>query len=260
MTSLDGRDRGSGHLRGQVVLVTGGNGGIGSAITEAAARAGADVAIGYIEDRDKAEALVRDIQELGCEAAAFRGDISDSTQARDVVAAVEERFGRIDGLVNNAGIMPTSPFLEMEDEVWDQVLRTNLYGTYYCCHAALPGMVERGSGAIVNIASRLGQIGWPQVAHYCAAKAGVIGLTKALAHEFGPRGIRVNAVAPGVTKTALAAGVMRGETGRHRLSEIPAGRFGEPHEVAAPVIFLLSEAASMLHGQTLNPNGGGFMP
>src|SRR5690606_5976618 len=115
-------------------------------------------------------------------------------------------------------------------------------------------------GCIVNVSSRLGQIGMNNVVHYAAAKAGLLGFTKSLAREFGPRGIRVNAVAPGVTLTAMSTGVAEGEEGRRRLSEIPAGRFAEPEDVAAAVMFLLSDEAAMFHGQTLCPNGGGFMP
>jgi 3-oxoacyl-[acyl-carrier protein] reductase len=124
----------------------------------------------------------------------------------------------------------------------------------------LPSMVERGSGSIVNIASRLGQIGATDVAHYCAAKAGLIGLTRALAREFGPCGIRVNAVAPGVIETGMTTELVESDEGRRRLGEMPLGRFGRPDEVADAVIFLLSDASSLFLGQTLNPNAGGYMP
>jgi len=172
---------------------------------------------------------------------------------------VVEHFGRIDALVNNAGIMPESPLLEMSVEEWKRVIDVDLTGAFLCTREVVPAMVERGEGAIINIASRLGQIGFPGVAHYSAAKAGVIGLTKALAKELGPKGVRVNAVAPGVTVTDMAAEVMQGEVGRRRLAELPAGRFAVPEDVAASVVFLLSEAASMYYGQTLAPNGGGYM-
>jgi len=176
-----------------------------------------------------------------------------------MVAGVEDHFGRIDGLVNNAGVMPSSPVLDMSDGEWDQVLRTNLFGPFYCSRAVLPGMVERGSGSIVMISSRLGQVGWPELAHYSAAKAGLFGLTKSMARELGPRGVRVNAVAPGVTVTDMSRAVLEGKVGRRRLAELPSGRFAEPEEVAQTVVFLLSDAASLYYGQTLNPNGGGFM-
>ena len=246
-------------LSGAVVLVTGGSRGIGAAIARASAQAGADVAVGYWEQASAAASVVEDVQAMGRTAAAFGADISDPDEARRMVAEAESTFGRIDGLVNCAGIMPSSPVIEMSDQEWDQVLRTNLFGPFYCSRAALPGMLERGKGSIVMISSRLGQIGWPELAHYSASKAGLLGLTKSLAKEFGPRGIRVNAVAPGVTITDMTRELLESEAGQRRLDELPSRRFAEAEDVAASVVFLLSEAAAMYHGQTLNPNGGGFM-
>jgi 3-oxoacyl-[acyl-carrier protein] reductase len=239
--------------------VTGGSRGIGAAIARAAAETGADVAVGFWEQATAAGSVVEDIQAMGRTAAAFGADISDPDEARRMVAEAESAFGRIDGLVNCAGIMPSSPVVEMSDEEWDQVLRTNLFGPFYCSRAVLPGMLERGKGSIVMISSRLGQIGWPELAHYSASKAGLLGLTKSLAKEFGPRGIRVNAVAPGVTITDMTRELLESEAGQRRLDELPSSRFAEAEDVAASVVFLLSEAAAMYHGQTLNPNGGGFM-
>jgi 3-oxoacyl-[acyl-carrier protein] reductase len=247
-------------LAGQVVLVTGGSRGIGAAIARAASRAGAGVAVGYLENRDAAAAVVDEVAARGGAAAAFQADLTDPEQARRMVAEVEGSFGGINGLVNNAGIMPSGPLVEMPDEEWDLVLRTNLFAPFYCARAVLPGMLQRGSGSIVNISSRLGQIGWPELAHYSAAKAGLLGLTKSMAREFGPRGIRVNAVAPGFTITDMTRHLVDTDSGRRRLAELPARRFGEPEDVAASVLFLLSDAAGHHHGQTLNPNGGGFMP
>ena len=246
-------------LSGRVVLVTGGSRGIGAAIARAASQAGADVAVGYVENRDAAASVVDEIEALGRSAAAFQADLSDPEQAKRMVAEVELSFGEIHGLVNNAGIMPSGPMDEMPDEEWDRVLRTNLFAPFYCSRAVLPGMLNRGSGAIVMISSRLGQIGWPDLAHYSASKAGLLGLTKSMAREFGPRGIRVNAVAPGFTITDMTRHLVDTDAGRRRLAELPARRFGEPEDVAASVVFLLSDAAGHHHGQTLNPNGGGFM-
>jgi 3-oxoacyl-[acyl-carrier protein] reductase len=246
-------------LAGRVVLVTGSSRGIGAAIARSAARAGADVAVAYREQGTAAAAVVEDIVKLGRTAAAFQADISDPVQVKRMVAEVEAQFGAVDGLVNNAGVMPSSPTLEITDEEWDDVLRTDLFGPFYCSRAVLPAMVERRSGSIVMISSRLGQIGFPELAHYSAAKAGLLGLTKSLAREFGPRGVRVNAVAPGFTVTDMTRHLVETDSGRHRLAELPARRFPEPEDVAASVVFLLSDAAGMYHGQTLNPNGGGFM-
>ncbi len=246
-------------LTGKVVLVTGSSRGIGAAIARAAADAGADVAIGYRERSEAAAEVVERIRDSGRQAVAFQADVSDPSESKRMIAEVEDSFGRIDGLVNNAGVMPSSPLLEMDDGEWDSVLRTNLFGPFYCSRAALPGMVRRGSGSIVMISSRLGQIGWPELAHYSAAKAGLLGLTKSMAREFGPQGIRVNAVAPGFTVTDMTRALVDTESGRRRLAELPSRRFPEPEDVAAAVMFLLSDAAATFHGQALNPNGGGFM-
>ena len=247
-------------LENRVVLVTGGSRGIGAAIAVSAASAGASVAVGYVNQHDMAAAVVDRIVSGGGSAEAIRADVSDPAQARQLVADTERRFGRIDGLVNCAGIMPTSPLLEMSDEEWDLVIATNLSGPVHTSKAALAGMVERGAGSIVMISSRLGQMGWPDLAHYSASKAGLLGLTKSLSREFGPKGVRVNAVAPGFTITDMTRDIVDTEDGRQRLAALPATRFPEPEDVAAAVVFLLSDAAEAFHGQTLNPNGGGYMP
>ena len=247
-------------LAGRVILVTGGNRGIGAAVTALAARSGADVAIAYHQHDEDAKQVISGVRESGRDAEAFRYDVGEPAQARELVSAVEDRFGRIDGLVNNAGVMPQTPFLEISAEEWDRVIRTNLYSAFHCSQSAMPGMLERGGGSIVNVTSRLGQIGFAGVAHYSSSKAGMIALTKSIAREFGQQGIRANAVAPGVTNTHMAKDVMTGEVGRKRMAELPLGRFGEPEEVAAAVVFLLTDAASLFMGQTLNPNAGGYMP
>lgn len=246
-------------LAERVVLVTGGSRGIGAAIAREAAEAGAVVAVGYRQDADAASSVVESIEARGSVAAAFQADVSDPAQAHQLVAAVEDSFGRINGLVNNAGIMPSSPLVDISDEEWTAVLRTDLFGPFFCSRAVLPGMVQRGNGSIVMISSRLGQIGWPELAHYSAAKAGLLGLTKSMAREFGPQGVRVNAVAPGFTITDMTRDIVDTESGRRRLAELPSRQFPEPENVASAVLFLLSDAASMFHGQTLSPNGGGFM-
>jgi 3-oxoacyl-[acyl-carrier protein] reductase len=247
-------------LADRVVLVTGASRGIGAAIAQACAGVGADVAVGYLDGADGAEDTVQAVRALGRQADAFRADVRDEDQVNAMVEAVIDRFGKIDALVNNAGVMPESRVLDMSLQEWKDVIDVDLTGAFLCSRAVLPGMLERGSGAIVMIASRLGQIGFAGVAHYAAAKAGLLGLVKSLAKEVGPEGVRVNAVAPGVTVTDMTTDIVEGEVGRRRLAELPAGRFATPAEVAATVVFLLTDAAALYHGQTLNPNGGGHMP
>ena len=247
-------------LAGRVVLVTGSSRGIGAEIAAKAAAEGATVAVHYHRFPDGAQATLDRVLAAGAEADAFGADLADGAQAEELVRAVIDRFGRVDALVNNAGRTQVGPFLEIEPADWDEVLRTDLTAAFHTCRAVLPSMLERGGGAIVNIASRLGQMGVAETAAYSAAKAGLIGLTRALAREFGPRGIRVNAVAPGITVTPMTEALLDSEEGRRRLRDSALGRFGRADEVADAVIFLLSDRASLFLGQTLNPNAGGYMP
>jgi len=247
-------------LAGQVVLVTGASRGIGAAIAIACAEVGADIAVGYLDGSSGAGTTVEAVRALGRDAEAFRADVTDETQVEKMVEAVRDRFGKVDALVNNAGVMPESRVIDMTTEEWKEVLDVDLTGAFLVSRAVLPHMLERGSGCIVMIASRLGQIGFAGVAHYAAAKAGLIGFAKSLAKEVGPGGVRVNTVAPGVTITDMTTDVVQGEVGQRRLAELPSGRFATAEEVAASVVFLLSDAAALYYGQTLGPNGGGHMP
>jgi len=247
-------------LAGQVVLVTGSGRGIGAEVAARAAAEGALIAIHYHRSADGARQTLERVRGAGAEAESFAADITDGVQAEGLVGRVIDRFGRIDALVNNAGLTLVKPFLETEPDEWAAVIATDLTAAFHTCRAALPSMVAQGSGTIVNIASRLGQIGMPDTAAYSAAKAGIIGLTRALAREFGPRGIRVNAVAPGIIETGMTTDLIASEEGRRRLRDMPLGRYGRPEEVAEAVVFLLSDASSLFLGQTLNPNAGGYMP
>jgi Dehydrogenases with different specificities (related to short-chain alcohol dehydrogenases) len=247
-------------LAGRVVLVTGSSRGIGAEIAAKAAEEGATVAVHYRTSVDGALRTVERARQLGVDAEAFQADLTDGAQAEALVQHAIDRFGRVDALVNNAGRTQVGPFLDISPEEWGGVIATDLTAAFHTCRAVLPSMVERGSGAIVNVCSRLGQMGIAETAAYSAAKAGLIGLTRALAREFGPHGIRVNAVAPGPIATDMTDKLLASEEGKRRLRDLPLGRFGRADEVADAVIFLLSDASALFLGQTINPNSGGYMP
>jgi 3-oxoacyl-[acyl-carrier protein] reductase len=247
-------------LAGRVVLITGSSRGIGAEIAAKAAEEGASVAVHYLTSAEGAQRTVDRARDLGVEAEAFQADLTDGRQAEALVEQALAHFGRVDGLVNNAGRTQVGPFFGITAEDWDAVIATDLTAAFHTCRAVLPSMVERGSGVIVNMCSRLGQMGIAETAAYSAAKAGLIGLTRSLAREFGPKGIRINAVAPGVVVTEMTADLVDSEEGQRRLRDMPLGRFGRPEEVAEAVLFLLSDASSLFLGQTLNPNSGGYMP
>lgn len=247
-------------LSGRVVLVTGSSRGIGAEIAARAGACGASVAVHYRSFPEGAEATALRVRGAGAAAEVFGADLADGEQAERLVRDVIARFGRLDGLVNNAGTTQVGPFLEIAPAVWDEVLATDLTSAFRTCRAAIPQMLAQGGGSIVNIASRLAQMGVTQTAAYSAAKAGLVGLTRSLAREFGTRGIRVNAVAPFVIETDMTSDLVDSEAGRNRLRDAALGRFGQAAEVAETAIFLLSDASSLYTGQTLNPNSGAFMP
>jgi 3-oxoacyl-[acyl-carrier protein] reductase len=247
-------------LADRVILVTGSSRGIGAEVAVKAAAEGAVVAVHYNRSADAAQRTIERVRAAGGEGDCFPADISDGGQAERLVEQVLDRFGRVDGLVNNAGLTQVGPFLEIAPAEWEEIIRTDLTAAFHTCRAVLPSMVERGDGAIVNIASRLAQMGIAETAAYSAAKAGLLGLTRSLAREFGPRGIRINAVAPGVTITEMTTDLVDSEAGKERLRDMPLGRFGRADEVAEAVVFLLTDRASLFLGQTLNPNAGGYMP
>jgi 3-oxoacyl-[acyl-carrier protein] reductase len=247
-------------LAGRVILVTGSSRGIGAEVAVKAAAEGATVAVHYRGAAEAAERTLERVRAAGGDGDCFGADIGDGAAAERLVAEVIDRFGRVDGLVNNAGRTQVGPFLEIDPAEWDEVIRTDLTAAYHTIRAVLPSMVERGGGSIVNVASRLGQMGVTETAAYSAAKAGLIGLTRSLAREFGTSGVRINAVAPGVTLTEMTTDLVDTDAGRARLRDMALGRFGRADEVAEAVIFLLSDRASLFTGQTLNPNAGGYMP
>lgn len=244
----------------RVALVTGAARGIGRAIALALARAGADVAIIYYQSSPSlAEEVVVEARRLGRRARAFEADVRDRHQAEGAIRSVEAEFGRLDILVNNAGVATYGPFLDGPPEAWDEVIAVNLRGTLLCTYATLPGMVRRGYGRVVNISSQFGLAGAAGFVVYSAAKGAVIAFTKALAREVGPRGVTVNAVAPGAIVTDMNRARYTAEEWRRRIERLPVGRLGEPEDVAQAVLFLASEEARFTTGQVVMPNGGEVM-
>jgi 3-oxoacyl-[acyl-carrier protein] reductase len=247
-----------GKLEQRVAVVTGAASGIGAGIAAAFAREGADIVVVDKAPARQAEDVIAAIRSRGREALFVRADVSDEASVRAMADAALARFGRVDILVNNAGIFTESPLADMPVEDWDRVVNTNLRGTFLCTRVLIGQMLARGDGRIINIASQLGQIGGSSVAHYCASKAGVIGLTKALAREVSTRGVLVNAIAPGPIQTPL----LDAETEEWRsakLKELPIGRFGMVDEVTPTAVLLASSDGSYYVGQTLGPNGGDVM-
>jgi 3-oxoacyl-[acyl-carrier protein] reductase len=243
--------------RSRAVLVTGAGSGIGRAIAEKLAKDGKRVVVNDLKGETADEAVSR-IKESGGEAAAAPGDVSDPESVQRIVEAAHEAYGLPEILVNNAGFLQQKRFVDLTVEDFDRMIAVHLRGTFLCTSAVLPDMLSRGSGIIVNVASQLGQIGGIELCHYSAAKAGIIGLTKSLAREVSAQGVRVNAVAPGPINTELVLG-LSDEWRDAKAAELPLGRFGEPHEVAETVAFLVSDGAALYVGQTLGPNSGDVM-
>jgi 3-oxoacyl-[acyl-carrier protein] reductase len=247
-----------GKLESKVAVVTGGHRGIGRGIVEAFAAEGADVAIADIVPEESAAAALEAIRTAGRRSLYIQTDVSKEDQVRRMADVVYSTFDRVDILVNDAGVFSQHFLWEMPVEEWDRVVGINLRGTFLCTRFILPGMLERGYGNIINIASQLGQIGGTEMVHYSASKGGVIAFTKALAREVSSKGVRVNAIAPGPILTDMMA-AETDEWRNAKLAELPIGRFGEVHEVAPTAVFLASDDASYYVGQTLGPNGGDVM-
>jgi 3-oxoacyl-[acyl-carrier protein] reductase len=222
-------------------------------------RRGLRVAVHYARSEGPAREVAEALRAAGAEAEPFGADVSDPDACADLIARVIGAFGRLDVLVNNAGITRDALALRMKHQDWQAVLDTNLSSAFYLSKAALRGMLRTNYGRIVNIASVVGLRGNAGQANYVAAKAGLIGLTKALAREYGARGITVNAVAPGFIESDMTD-ALSDELRTAYLAEIPAGRFGRPEDVAAVVAFLAGEEAGYVNGQTLPVDGGMVMP
>ena len=241
----------------RVAIVTGAGSGIGRATALRLARDGYSVVVNDLSAERAAEVVVA-ITTAGGAAIGVTGDVSSEADVAALVQQTDQAFGPCTLLVNNAGHVHQAPFMELEPADFDRIFAVHVRGTYLCSRAVLGAMLVQGSGAIVNVASQLGQIGGVELVHYSAAKAAVIGMTKALAREVSARGVRVNAVAPGPINTPLVASLS--ESWRHaKAAQLPLGRFGEPEEVAAVIAFLASSEASLFVGQTLGPNSGDVM-
>lgn len=242
-------------LSGKSAIVTGGSRGIGRAIVLALARQGADIAFSYKGNADAAGEVARAVEALGRQALAHRGDVSDPDAAEGLIAATLGAYGRIDILVNNAGITRDDLVMRMSAEAWREVIDTNLSGAFYTIKAAMRPMLKARSGRIINVSSVSGQAGNAGQANYSAAKAGLIGLTKAVAREVASRGITCNAVAPGFVLTELTATLPENIQEGIRTAT-PLGRFGTPEEIADAVAFIASDEAGYITGQVLGVDGG----
>ena len=242
-------------LTGRVAMVTGSSRGIGRAIAIALAGQGCKVVVNYHSRAAEAEEVVQRIRERGGEAVAVQADVSLAAEAQKLVDAAVAAFGTLDILVNNAGIARDNLLLRMAEEDWDAVLDTNLKGAFHCIKAAQRIFLRKRAGRIINIGSVVGLVGNAGQANYAAAKAGLVGLTKALAKELGSRNITVNLVAPGFIQTEMTAG-LSAEVIQTALARIPLGRLGAPEDVAAAVVFLASDEAAYITGQVLCVDGG----
>ena len=245
-------------LSGQTACVTGSATGIGRATALALANAGAKLVLNHYRQPELARQLELEIRDQGGIAFSFDANVADAADVARLFDEIDAQFGALDILVNNAGVLLEKPFLETTESDWNHVMSTDLKSVFLCSRAALARMVPRGSGCVINMASELAGLGRERFGVYCAAKAGVIGLTKSLAREFAPA-IRINAIAPGPTDTAMLSIDQMSPEWQAKELAIPAARLGRPDEIAATVVFLASAHAAFFYGQTLSPNGGAWM-
>lgn len=246
------------ELEGKVSLVTGGSRGIGREIALVLAEAGSEVIVLYQNQAEKAAEVVKLIEKMGRKAQAVQTDVSHSEEVHALVERITDEKGHIDILINNAGVSRDMLLPRMREEDWNLVLNVNLTGVFNCTKAVSKVMLKQRGGRIVNMTSIVGLIGNPGQAAYAAAKAGIIGFTKTIAKELAPRGITVNAVAPGFIETDMTMG-LSDKTKSYFLSQIPLQRFGTPRDVAEVVRFLVSDKASYITGQVIHVNGGMYM-
>jgi 3-oxoacyl-[acyl-carrier protein] reductase len=243
-----------------VALVTGGQQGIGRAIALALAREGAEVALNYLDDAGAAAGVAKEIRAGGRRCVPIQGDVSRASDVAALVEAAEREVGPVDTLINNAGTFPRAAFLDLTEALWDRVHGVNLKGSFLVAQAVARRLVARGApGAIVNLASAAAYRSSPRGAHYVASKAGVVGLTRAMALELAPHGIRVNAIAPGLTDTAQPRDGHSEAELQAMARQVPLGRMGQPDDVAAVAVFLASPEARHVTGQVVHVNGGAYL-
>ncbi len=244
-------------LSGKAAIVTGGGRGIGRAIAGELCASGVDVTVFDVENA-LSDSFLDDARAKGWKSRARTLDVRQGQDVAEAVRWVEENAGGVDILVNDAGVSIPKPFSECDVRDWDHVIGINLTGTFNLCHAVFPDMLARRTGCIVNISSIAGKLGggFLGTAIYAASKAGIIGLTKGLALEGGPFGVRANAICPGVTRTALASSLLEGAKADIILSATPLRRFGEPEDIARAVLFLVSDLASHITGEVMDVDGG----
>ena len=239
-------------------LVTGASRGIGRSIALQLASEGYNVAVNYAGNKEKAEEVVSEIKELGVDAFAIQANVANGDEVKAMIKEVVAQFGAIDVLVNNAGITRDNLLMRMKEQEWDDVIDTNLKGTFNCIQKVTSQMLRQRSGAIINLSSVVGAVGNPGQANYVATKAGVIGLTKSAARELASRGITVNAVAPGFIVSDMTD-ALNDDLKEQMLQQIPLARFGQDTDIANTVAFLASDKAKYITGQTIHVNGGMYM-
>jgi 3-oxoacyl-[acyl-carrier protein] reductase len=246
------------RFKNKVAVITGGAQGIGRAIALGMAREGAKIVVADLQS-EKANAVADEVKEFGSEARGVGVDVADETSVNQLANATFAAFGRVDILVNDAGIYLKSSVVDMSEADWDRTLDINLGGNFLCCRAFVPAMRAQKSGRIISMASGIGHYGMKQFSHYAASKAAIIGLVKSLARELGSDGITVNAICPGSANTAMPRGHRSEEEVMQRLHSTPLPHVLEPEDIAGPVLFLASDAAAYITGQSYNINCGTYM-
>lgn len=247
-------------LSGKTALVTGGSRGVGAATCRILARAGCNIAFGYHSNHGAAEELLEQLKRMGQDAIAIAGDVSQRPAVERLFEQCLKVFGATDIVVGNAGIWKKAPIDEMTDEDWNQTIDVNLRSVFYTCHFAAKAMKPRRSGRIILVSSTAAQRGEADYSHYAASKGAILSLTKSLASELGPWGIRINAVAPGWVNTDMSAETLADPQSRRRIEAlIPLGYIPRAEEIAGPILFLASSLSDHVHGEVLNVNGGSVL-